>query len=59
MKLAGFLLLVAGWVIALFAIAILPSSAARGGFVFAGLAVEVVGLVLVFRSHMPVKEERG
>ena len=59
MKLAGFLLLIAGWIIALAAIAMLPSSTARDAFVLAGFAIEVVGLVLVFRFHMPVKEERG
>lgn len=59
MKLVGFLLLVSGGVIVLTAIAMLPPTAARGAFVAAGLAIEIVGLVLVFRSHMPPKEERG
>ena len=59
MKLAGFLLMVAGGGIALMAVAMLPTSTARGAFMVAGLAVELVGLVLVFRSHMPAKEERG
>jgi len=58
MKLAGFLLMVAGGGIALMAVAMLPTSTARGAFMVAGLAVELVGLVLVFRSHMPAKEER-
>jgi hypothetical protein len=58
-KLVGFLLLVSGGIIALMAIAMLPPTAARGAFILAGLAIEIVGLVLVFRSHMPVKEERG
>ena len=59
MKLAGFLLMVAGGGIALMAVAMLPTSTARGAFMVAGLAVELVGLVLVFRAHMPAKEERG
>ena len=59
MKLAGFLLLLSGWIIALAAVAILPQPGARGGFVLAGVAVEMVGLVLVFRSHGVLKEERG
>ena len=59
MKLVGFLLLVSGGVIVLTAIAMLPPTAARGAFAVAGLAIEIVGLVLVFRSHMPPKEERG
>lgn len=52
MKLAGFLLLVAGWVIVLTAVVLLSSSSARGGFVLAGLGVELLGLVLVARSHL-------
>lgn len=59
MRPAGFLLLISGGVIALFAIAILPSSGSRGTFLAASIAVEAIGLGLVIRSHMPVKEERG
>ena len=59
MKLAGFLLLLAGWAIAMTAIVILPSAGARAAFLLAGMAVEAVGLVIVFRSHLAVeKEER-
>jgi hypothetical protein len=59
MKLAGFLLLLSGWIIALAAMAVLPQQGARAGFVLAGVAIEIVGLVLVFRSHGVLKEERG
>jgi len=59
MKLAGFLLLLSGGVIALTAVVVLPASAARGAFALAGLAIELAGLVLIFRAHMPAKEERG
>lgn len=59
MKLAGFFLLVAGWIIALTAIVLLPSPGARTTFLLAGIAVEAAGLVLVFRSHLPAKEARG
>jgi len=58
MKLAGFLLLPAGWAIVMTAISILPPGAARGAFLFAGLGVEALGLGLVARAHMPVVEER-
>ena len=52
MKLARFLLMVAGWVITVCAVALLGgASLARGGFVVAGLAVEVFGLALAVRSH--------
>jgi len=57
MKLAGFLLLVAGWAIVVAAVALLPSSGARVGFVLAGLAVEVLGLALAVRSHLVLQAE--
>ena len=59
MKLAGFLLLVAGWGIVVAALAILPSASARTGFVLAGVAVELLGLVLAIRSHLPLEVEKG
>jgi len=60
MKLAGFLLLWAGWVIAMTAVIVLPSPGARGAFLLAGMAVEAVGLVTAFRAHRPIaKEERS
>ena len=52
MKIAGFWLLVAGWALVLAAPVLLPSGNARAAFVLAGLAVEVLALVLVFRAHM-------
>jgi len=58
MKLAGFLLLVSGWGIALIAVAILASGLARSCFVLAGLGVEILGLVLVVRSHPLLRAER-
>jgi hypothetical protein len=51
MKLAGFLLLLAGWSVLVVTIVILPSLAARSVFVVAGLLVETLGIVLVGRSH--------
>ena len=59
MKLASFLLLVAGWGIVAAAVAILPSAAARGTFVVAGILVEGLGLALAIRSHLPRKAEKG
>ena len=59
MKLAGFLLLVAGWAIVISAIALLHTSATRAGFSLAGVAVELLGLALVVRSHLIVNVERG
>jgi len=59
MKLAGFLLLLSGWAICMTALALLPSPPARLGFLLAAIAIEIVGLVLAGRAHIPVKEDRG
>jgi ABC-type transport system involved in cytochrome bd biosynthesis fused ATPase/permease subunit len=52
MKLAGFLLLLSGWFLVLAAIILLAVAPAQTGFALAGFAVEVLGLVLVVRSHL-------
>ena len=57
MKLAGFLLLVAGWAIVVAAVALLPSAGTRVGFVLAGLATELFGLGLAVRSHLLLPAE--
>jgi hypothetical protein len=59
MKLAGFLLLPAGWAIMLTALALLPPGSARGAFLLAGLGVEALGLGLVVRAHMPEPPPEG
>jgi hypothetical protein len=58
MKVVSFLLLLAGWFLVLTAIALLPSPPSRAGFVFAGVGVEALGLVLLFRSHAIPREEK-
>ncbi|MGH9687334.1 MAG: hypothetical protein ACRD5K_09605 [Candidatus Acidiferrales bacterium] len=52
MKLLGFLLLLAGWLLVLTAIVLLPSASARAAFVLAGMAVEFLGFALVIRAHL-------
>ena len=52
MKLAGLLLLVAGWLIAVSAILLLKTLASRAAFVGAGIGVEAAGLVVAFRAHL-------
>ena len=59
MKLAGFLLLLAGWAIVLAAVVLLASTPQRAGFVLAGIGVEVLGLVLAIRSHLVLSRDRG
>jgi hypothetical protein len=57
MKVAGFLLLLAGWVLVLAAIALLGAAGPRGAFLLAGIGVELLGLVLAARSHLTPKKE--
>jgi hypothetical protein len=57
MKAAGILLLVAGLGIVKGALILLPVTAPRAPFALAGIAVQILGLVLIFRSHMNWNEE--
>ncbi|MGO9231285.1 MAG: hypothetical protein ACLQKA_19015 [Bryobacteraceae bacterium] len=58
MRLAGLLLLVAGWAIVLAAFLMLGATAARAVFVAAGVAIEMLGLGLLARSHVSVREAK-
>ena len=51
MKLAGFLLLLSGWIIVVSTLPLLPSLQARAAFALAGMGVELIGLALVVRAH--------
>lgn len=57
MKIAGFLLLAAGWVIVAAALFLLSSLGPRAGFVLAGLAVQGLGLIFAVRSHRVLGSE--
>lgn len=59
MKIAGFLLLLAGWLLMLSALALLARGGPQGTFLFIGLAVVVLGLVLFMRAHLTLKEDEG
>lgn len=52
MKMAGFLLLLSGWLLVLAAVALLRAAAPQAAFVLMGMAVEALALVLVFRAHL-------
>ena len=58
MKLAGFLFLLAGWLIVLAAVALLAPAVPRAACVVAGVGVEVLGLIFVVRSQSVVRGER-
>jgi hypothetical protein len=51
MKLAGFFLLLAGWIIVAAAVILLLPANAKAVFVLAGVAVEILGLTLVIRAN--------
>jgi hypothetical protein len=52
MKIAGFLLLVAGWLLALAPVVLLRTGPPQVVFILAGIAVQALALGLVFRSHL-------
>ena len=52
MKMAGFLMALAGWAIVLAAVVLLNSPASRGGFAAAGMVVQFLGLGLAARTHL-------
>jgi uncharacterized membrane protein len=54
LKIAGFLLLIMGWLLVLSAIVLLKQTA-LGAFVAAGLGVEALGLFLIARAHITRK----
>jgi hypothetical protein len=59
LRLAGFLLLITGWILVLAALVLLKHEASRAAFVSAGMGVETLGLVLVVRSWITPKSERA
>jgi hypothetical protein len=56
---AGFLLLVMGWLLVLSSIILLNRNGALAAFSLAGLAVEILGLVLVARSFIAPRPEHN
>ena len=54
MRITGLLLALAGWVIVLFALVLLKSTA-QELFVLSGLGVELFGMALLFRAHFSVR----
>ena len=59
MKFVAFVLLVAGWFLTLAAVVLFAADTPRVTFVFAGMAVEILGLVMAFRAHLISREEKG
>ena len=58
MKLLGFILLLSGWGVVVAAISMLHGKA-MPAFILAGVVVEILGLTLVARAHLPSAEGQG
>ena len=56
MKTVGLFLLFAGFALVLSALLLLSSNAPRGVFILAGIAVQILGLILTFRAHFTLDE---
>ncbi len=57
LRIAGFLLLLTGWILMLAAVVMLSALPPRTAFAVAGFAVEILGFVLVARSHIPKRKK--
>jgi hypothetical protein len=57
MKLAGMLLLLAGWTIVVSAVVLFSRGGMRDLFVLAGVGVELLGLILAFRGGVKLPGE--
>jgi hypothetical protein len=55
MKVAGLLVMPAGFFLALAALVLFPDPARRSAFILCGLAVECLGLVVTVREHIPAR----
>lgn len=55
MKYAGLLVMPAGFFLTVAALVLFPAPSLRVAFVLCGVAVEVLGLVVAVRGHMPAK----
>jgi len=59
MKLAALLLLISGWAIVVAALPLLRGLTQEAVFALAGMGVEILGLVLLVRAHLPSHGEEG
>lgn len=57
LKIAGILLLLAGWMLMLAAVAMLSTLTLRTVFSLAGLAVELLGFILLARTYIPKRKK--
>jgi hypothetical protein len=58
MKYAGLIVMPAGFFLTIAALVLFADPARRAAFVVCGLAVEIMGLVVAVRGHMPARGAR-
>jgi membrane-bound ClpP family serine protease len=58
LRIAGMLLMVCGWILMLAAVVMLNSLPSRTAFAAAGMAVEILGFVLLAGAHIPRRKKR-
>lgn len=58
LRIAGILLLLAGWMLMLAAVLMLSTLPLRTGFSLAGMCVEMLGFVLLARTYIPKRKKR-
>ena len=58
MRLLGFFLLLAGWLLVLAAIVLMHATGFLGAFMLAGVGVECLGLFNIVRSHLAHRGHR-
>jgi hypothetical protein len=56
LKLIGCLLLLSGWFLVLAALVMLPAFLQRAVFIAAGMAIEILGLVLFTRAYTAIQK---
>ncbi len=59
LRIAGLLLMLAGWMLVLSALILLPATSARSAFLVAGFVVDLIGLGLAMRPPPAPLEERA
>jgi hypothetical protein len=59
LRIAGLLLLMAGWMLMLASVVMLSSLRLQTGFALAGFAVELLGFVLLASGHLPRRKRRN
>ena len=52
------MLMASGWALVLAALGMLSAPGPRGVFALAGIAVQILGLVLTVRAHLPPKNDK-